>query len=168
MKYRNKAALFAAAFLATGVGCAWAEDEPKITRSADGWMVKSEGSEFTENRNIIALKIDRDVTTGIALRCSDHKKSVTLRHYDATYEPGKSYAMQVRVAKGEIQSYTTTAINNRTLQVSGGEKLVDGIMGAKKFAIKLQTGADLFEELVYESKDMRGALKAYLEECPVK
>lgn len=131
-------------------------------------MVKAEGSEFSENRNIIALKIDRAVTTGIALRCNDHKKAVTLRHYDATYEPGKNYALQVRVGKGEVQAFTGAAINNRTLQVGGADKLIDGIMGAKKFSLRLQTGVDLYEEIVYESTDMRGALKAFLEECPVR
>jgi hypothetical protein len=76
-------------------------------------MIKSEGSEFSENRNIIALKIDRDVTTGLTLRCNDHVKQVTLRHFDAAYEPGKKYPVSLRVAKGPIESYSGTATNNR-------------------------------------------------------
>jgi hypothetical protein len=168
--YRNilrSLVLLAATSLAVPV--AFAEDAPaKLSHSSDGWIVKSEVSEFSENRNVVALKIDKDLTAGLALRCTDHVKQVTLRHFDAAYDPGKKYPVSLRVAKGTIESYSGTATNNRTLLIDGGEKFIGSIMGAKKFALRLETGPQLFEEVKFESDDMRTDLKPFLDECPVK
>jgi hypothetical protein len=155
------------ALLMAGCLSAFAQDDAKIIRSPDGWIVKIDGSEFTENKNVIALKIDRAITTGLALRCFDHKKSVSLRHYDATYGPDKTYVMQLRVGSGAVETFTGRAVNNRTLQILEGEKFLDQVMGAKSFAPRLDTGDGLIEEIKFKSSDMRHALKPLLDECPV-
>jgi len=155
------------AFVMAGCLSAFAQEDAKIHRSPDGWIVKVEGSEFTENKNVIALKIDRHITTGLALRCFDHKKSVSLRHYDATYGPDKMYVMLLRVGTGAVETFTGRAVNNRTLQVLEGEKFLDHVMGDKAFALRLDTGDGLIEEIKFKSTDMLRALKPLLDECPV-
>lgn len=170
MRIKLSTAMFVGCLSAvTTIAAAAAPDAAeRITRTTDGWMIKAEGSEFSENRNVTALKIDRDITTGLALRCSDHKKAATLRHYDATYDPNKSYAINLRVAKGPIQNFSGVASNNRTLVINEGEKFVDAVMGANRLALRLETGPGIFEEIVFLSKDMRKDLTSYLAECPVK
>jgi hypothetical protein len=91
-----------------------------------------------------------------------------LRHFDASYDPGKSYPVSLRVAKGAIETYSGTATNNRTLLIEGGDKFISSIMGAKKIALRLETGPQLFEEVKFESADMKSDLKPFLDECPVK
>jgi hypothetical protein len=151
------------------VPAALAEDgAAKLSHSPDGWIVKSEASEFSEGRIVVALKIDKDLITGLGLRCTDHVKQVTLRHFDAAFEAGKKYPVSLRVAKGAIESYSGIATNNRTLLIDDGEKFIGSVMGAKKIALRLETGPQLFEEVKFESDDMREALKLFLDECPVK
>jgi hypothetical protein len=39
---------------------------------------------------------------------------------------------------------------------------------AQKIALRLETGPQLFEEIKFESADMRSDLEPFLDECPVK
>ena len=121
-----------------------------------------------ENRNIIALKLDKDVTTGLTLRCKDHVKQVTLRHFDGSYDPGKKYPIPLRVAKAAIESCSGTATNNRTALIEGRKKIIGSIMGAKKIALRLENRPAIVRWIKFESADMKSDLKPLLDEYPVK